>query len=151
MLAIGDSPMYAAMFILVGFLTSFFSKNMIVILVVAIAVTNLVSAGASPKHGLEGATDQTALKEDADETSKDAAPKKADDSKTADDSKKADSKTADSVKKDMVNDGKELLKLQEQIVDGFQEIQPYMNKAEELAGKIEQSANALEQIKGAKK
>jgi len=40
----GDS-IYAAIFILVGFLTSFFSKNMIVIMVCALAVSNILKYG----------------------------------------------------------------------------------------------------------
>jgi hypothetical protein len=44
----------AAIFGLIGFLTSFFSKNMIVILFIAIAFTNIIKYGA--KAGVEGMT-----------------------------------------------------------------------------------------------
>jgi len=136
MLAVSDRPVYAAMFLLVGFLTSFFSKNMIVILVVAIALTNLVSAGTG--RGLEGfqegAEDKTKSSEDSSEDSSDK--------------KKQDVKqTVNEVKKNIIKDGKELLKLQENIVDGFKEIEPYMTQAEALATKIEQSATTIDSMK----
>ena len=52
---IGDE-MYAGVMIIIGFLTSFFSKNMIVILFTAIAVTNLIRFGTelSGKEGFAG-------------------------------------------------------------------------------------------------
>lgn len=45
MYAMVDEPEYAAIMIIVGFLTSFFHKNMIVILFISIAVTNLIRFG----------------------------------------------------------------------------------------------------------
>ena len=42
MYAMVDEPEYAAIMIIVGFLTSFFHKNMIIILFTSIAVTNLI-------------------------------------------------------------------------------------------------------------
>jgi flagellar biosynthesis GTPase FlhF len=42
----------ASIFVLIGFLTSFFSKNMIVILCIAIAFTNIIKYGANA--GVEG-------------------------------------------------------------------------------------------------
>ena len=136
MLAISDRPIYAAMFVLVGFLTSFFSKNMIVILVVAIALTNLVKSGSSQgvEGFQEGAEDQTESK------SGDYSDKKGDDDKDV-------KQKVDEVKKEIIKDGKELLKLQENIVDGFKEIEPYMTQAEALTTKIEEGARTIEGLK----
>ena len=52
---VGDE-MYAGVLVLIGFLTSFFSKNMIVILFTSIAVTNLIRLGTeiSGKEGFAG-------------------------------------------------------------------------------------------------
>ena len=52
---IGDE-VYAGVMLLIGFLTSFFSKNMIVILFTSIAVTNLIRFGTelSSKEGFAG-------------------------------------------------------------------------------------------------
>ena len=46
-LAVGGNLAFAAVFLLVGFLTSFFSKNMTVILVIAIVATNVLQFGSS--------------------------------------------------------------------------------------------------------
>ena len=58
-MAIGGDYMSIIAFVLVGFLTSFFSKNMVVILLVAIVVGNVVRFGARSlqegmKDGAEG-------------------------------------------------------------------------------------------------
>jgi hypothetical protein len=149
-LATSDRPIYAVMFLLVGFLTSFFSKNMTVILVVAIALTNLVKSGSG--RGLEGfqegAEDQTESESD-DSSDKKGDDKNGDDKKGND--KKGDDKDVkkkvDEVKKEIIKDGKQLLELQENIVGGFKEIEPYMTQAEALAAKIEKSAGTIEGLK----
>ena len=53
-LAVGGELMMVAMFFVVGFVTSFFSKNMIVIMTIAMAITNIVRFGAGQRlEGLE--------------------------------------------------------------------------------------------------
>ncbi len=49
-----SNMMAVAIFFVVGFLTSFFSKNMIVIIVMAIAVSHLVAYGNKMSEGLKG-------------------------------------------------------------------------------------------------
>jgi Tfp pilus assembly major pilin PilA len=58
----------ASIFVLIGFLTSFFSKNMIVILFIAIAFTNIIKYGA--KAGIEGMTSDETDEETETETEK---------------------------------------------------------------------------------
>ena len=53
-----DNMMAFAIFFVVGFLTSFFSKNMIVIIVMAIAVSHLVAYGNKMSEGLKGKMDE---------------------------------------------------------------------------------------------
>ena len=64
-MAIGRDYMSIVAFVLVGFLTSFFSKNMVVILLVAIVVGNVVRFGArSLREGMrEGAEGEEEEKE----------------------------------------------------------------------------------------
>ena len=52
--------LFCGIFILIGFLTSFFSKNMMVILVIAIALTNILRFGksASVNEGMEDNQDE---------------------------------------------------------------------------------------------
>jgi hypothetical protein len=53
-LAVGGELMMVATFFMVGFITSFFSKNMIVIMTIAMAITNIVRFGAGQRlEGLE--------------------------------------------------------------------------------------------------
>jgi len=54
----------AIVFVLVGFLTSFFSKNMVVILCVAMAVSNVLKYGAASLEGYTGNDDEEEEKED---------------------------------------------------------------------------------------
>lgn len=54
LLLIGGDIFHAVVFLLLGFLTSFFSKNMVVILSIALAATNLIKFGLDyAKEGME--------------------------------------------------------------------------------------------------
>ncbi len=55
----GKGDMYAlTIFFIIGFLASFFSKNMVVILVLAIALTHLIRYGKNLSEGFEGEEDK---------------------------------------------------------------------------------------------
>lgn len=56
-----QAEVYAGVMILVGFLTSFFNKNMIIILFTAIAVTNLIRFGNKQQYIAEGFTEDANL------------------------------------------------------------------------------------------
>ena len=65
--------MFASIFILTGFLTSFFSKNMIVILCIALTITNILQFGKNASHKSEGFAedeDDEDYEDDEDPTSK---------------------------------------------------------------------------------
>lgn len=59
-----------SIFILIGFLTSFFSKNMMIILFIALTVTNILKYGTKIRHseGFEQNSDEDANKKDEKET-----------------------------------------------------------------------------------
>ena len=65
-------------FVLVAFLVSNFSKNMAVVLLIAIIATNLLMANRSMREGMENATMTTSLTEEQKATAKDNATAKAD-------------------------------------------------------------------------
>jgi hypothetical protein len=65
-------------FVLVAFLISNFSKNMAVILLIAIIATNLLMANKSMREGMENATITTSLTEDQKAMAKDKAMEKSD-------------------------------------------------------------------------
>lgn len=58
--------LFCGIFILIGFLTSFFSKNMMVVLVIAIALTNILRFGKSSgiNEGMEDKQEDAAKEED---------------------------------------------------------------------------------------
>ena len=155
--------LYCALFILIGFITSFFNKNMIVILVIAMAFATILRSIVS-RTGAEG------FQEGADEDEESKKTAAADESKEKDAAEKKDKKepvvdgkiTVD--KKDsgctvassstkaamiesMKRDAVELMSVQNQIINGFQTIEPAMDRAEALVGSIQETANTIENIK----
>jgi len=64
-LSVGREYVFILIFLLVGYLTSFFSKNMMVILVVAIVATNVLRSGSGIRlsEGLENAEEEEEDKE----------------------------------------------------------------------------------------
>lgn len=54
--AVNGDQIYAAIFILVGYLTSFFSQNMIVIMVCALAISNILKYGVDGRSQMDGFT-----------------------------------------------------------------------------------------------
>lgn len=116
---------------LVGFLTSFFSKNMIVILCVALTVSSVLKYGVQSVayEGLENQEGQDAPKEGPDAPKEGpaapedgpAAPEADKDVKSEDDKKK---KEAD-----------EFAAVQKQILDGVEKMEPLLQKAEAFMDK----------------
>lgn len=144
--------MLVSIFILVGFITSFFSKNMIVILCIALTITNILQFG--DKAALEGFGEETSSNDTSDDTNSDAV--KSDDVKS--DAVKSDiddliSKSTNTNSKntnskntnpknidDILNSYKELLTLQGKIQDGMHNINGPLTEAENI---IKRMANKI--------
>lgn len=126
-LSVGDMR-HTVIFLLAGFVTSFLSKNMVVILCIAMAVTNIVKVATS--NGREGMEDKE-LEEVEEEKV---------DEEGLEDMKETDEKEKD-VSENIHKDEKQLIEMQDKIIDGFKEIEPYMQKAEMLANKLERTAS----------
>ncbi len=81
-LAVGGELMLVATFLIVGFVTSFFSKNMIVIMTIAMVIVNIIRFGTGQKlEGLENETsdlaqDEKKKKEEDEKKNKEEAEKK---------------------------------------------------------------------------
>jgi hypothetical protein len=128
-----------AVFLLVAFLTSFFSKNMTVIMVIALVFTELLSIGFNISR-LEGMTEGA---ENTEATNPDT-------QSSADESGSAESKsTKDEKDKKTTPNPEEVKQTQEElkenlniINEGFEKIEPYMLKAEGLVTKMNAYANA---------
>ena len=68
LLLIGGDIFHAVVFLILGFLTSFFSKNMVVILSIALAATNLIKFGLDyAKEGMENVVEGNTATGDDDE------------------------------------------------------------------------------------
>jgi len=118
-----------AIFFTVGFLTSFFSKNMIVIIVMAIAVSHLVTygnrEGLKNKDGEEEEEDEEEEEEGFEEGIEDEEDEEEEegfkDKKEENDPKeKNDDKTGD------------LLKKQNELMDKINQLEPLLDKAQSL-------------------
>ena len=134
--------------LIIGFLVSFFSKNMIVILGVAIGVTYLLNY-TSIKMISEGAenmkedekTEEEATEENPEEeaTEEEATEEKPEDDETPE---------TDEDKKKMFNelqtDFKDFQKIQDSILSGMKEIDPLLTKAETFIEKFEHYGKKLE-------
>ena len=106
--------------VLVGFLTSFFNKNMIVILTIALSVTHMLKYGIGNTYeGLEN--NESA---DVDTESKPT------EAKPADDKKKPS-------KEDMMKEYEKYKEIQPDLVDGIAKIDPLLKKAESFIEKYE--------------
>ena len=141
-------------FVIVGFLTSFFSKNMIVVLLVAIIATHAIKYAngmlrkegmedkkdkkegmKGKKEGMEGDDDADADADADSDASPDAIEEDLEEVKEVDtqDKVKAKQETYDKLKDDFT----EFQGLQENILGNMKEIEPLLNKAEQFIEKFE--------------
>ena len=106
-------------FFLVGFLTSFFCKNMIVIMVVALFIAHILKNPSS----FEGAAnmDEEEEEEDTDENYEN----------------KEKEETEDPDDKKVREELKEFATVQKEIIDSMTKLEPLMNKAEGFIEKLE--------------
>ena len=127
-----------AVFVIVGFLTSFFSKNMIVVIVAAIAVSHLITYGNKVSEGLDEEEDEEGFEEeegeeegfegeeDDDEGFEEGAE---DETEDASEEKKKEETTDSFVTADKTN---ELLKKQTELMDNMNQLGPLLQKAENM-------------------
>lgn len=129
--------MFASIFVLIGFITSFFSKNMMVILCVAIAVTNVLKYGS--KASVEGMENDDKEKDTfVDSNEKDIKPVKSSKEVQPTDDKQTEEKMTKK-QEDILKQYKELLELQEKITENIQGINDPLTKAEGLVNSMKES------------
>jgi len=145
--------LFCIYFILIGFVLTFFNRNMIVVLVIAIAFANILRvSNASAREGLTDQTTEKESKESKEPMKEGQANLDFSEVKTSSDKKTPDTKsTPKKSKSDMVDevkdDAERLIKVQNQIINGFERIDPYMKQAEELITKIDTTAKQIQDIK----
>jgi hypothetical protein len=113
-------------FILIGLLTSFFCKNMIVILFVSICITHILKYPRS----LEGAEN---MNDDEDKEEKEHMENE--DEKEEDDKKESMENKKNT--EEMTAEMKEFMEVQNKIIGGMAELEPLMQKAEGFIEKFE--------------
>lgn len=135
---------------LVGFLTSFFSKNMIVILCVALIMTNLLKKGMKQVgyEGFEENEEAEDVEEEEMPKKKDDKPKKKVEKKDEDEddfeipnSNELSDKTKDEMKRqfeDLKKDYPEFKELQDDLLEGLKKMDPILDKAETFMNKYSQ-------------
>ena len=130
--------------IIVGLLVSFFSKNMIVVLAVAIGVTYLLNY-TSVKLISEGAENMKKEGEDAGEkTGEDAGEKTGEDAGEKSDVEIAEDAEKKKMYDDLQTDFKDFQKIQDSILTGMKDIDPLLTKAETFIEKFEHYGKKLE-------
>ncbi len=127
-------------FLVIGFLVSFFSKNMVVILILAIVLTHLIRFGKQATEGFENDDEDKAegYEEDEDKEGFEEDEDKAEGfEKDEDDDFTSITKTASDVKKmEGMNAGnidettKELLNTQKQLMKNMEGLKPMLEKAQ---------------------
>jgi len=128
---------------IIGFLTTFFSKNMIVILCVTLIMTNIVKRGMK-QVGYEGFEDKEEKKEEKKEVENTTKKEKKESSKVDDEiddapnSNESSSQTKDEMKREfekLKEEYPEFSALKEDIVDAMVKIDPILDKAETFMNK----------------
>ena len=127
-----------AIFIIIGFLTTFFSKNMIVILCISLCITNVL------KYGTSGSLNEGfGTEDDDDETSPTTSPTTT--STTSPNNSDVDNPIT--TKAQLKEEFNEFQDVQSKILGGIKEMDPLLKKAEGFIEKFEQYKNK-EGLKG---
>lgn len=139
--AVTGHSMYSVIFILVAFLTTFFSKNMIVVLCIGVAVSNILKHGTQIRveEGFESNEEEEEGFENSEEKLSDEDPDLEVDTLEEDvDNKDVDKskKMKRHVKNETEEEYKRLLKYQSQLLDGVSTMSPILKSAQESLAKI---------------
>jgi hypothetical protein len=139
-LNIGDA-MATVVLLLVGFLTSFFSKNMIVVILISLVVTNLIKFGIKrTMEGMEGNNESdTDKKNESQEDEKEKEKKeKEEKEKEEKDTKSPDNKpTVDENYENLQKEYPQFKVVQQEILDGVKKMAPLLDKAEKFIDKFD--------------
>lgn len=138
---------HVIIFALTGFIVSCMSKNMVVILSIAMAITAILKVSMGRTERFEGLEDNAGAAEKMQEEAEAKVSDDVNNGENPSEEKKENSEggSADKEKlQEIKKDGKELIKLQDKIIDGFNEIEPYMKKAEGLSDKIQKTAETIQ-------
>jgi len=147
-MAVGNL-MFLVRFLLIGFVVSFFSRNMSVILFLALSLANLLEHGMkSVSEGMQDATEDeeepvsTKEAKEPMETEEPEEPSK----KSLHEEKKKNDVAQEGIQ-DLTDSAEELLKIQKEVLKNFDVIEPKMKRAETLIGKMNKVAEQMQNIR----
>jgi hypothetical protein len=104
-------------FVLIGFLTSFFSKNMLIVLIVPLIITNILNSSVSNMEGMDNEEEpKSKSKPKEEKEEKDLIPDP----------------------EDMKEKYTELFKLQDAILEGMNKVTESLDKAEPILHKLKE-------------
>jgi hypothetical protein len=126
--------------ILTGFLTSFFSKNMIVILCISLCVGHIIKYGTGNKRR-EGAENISDSQESGDLTDMNDSSTEESSTKKKSLSKNSSIDEKKKAKEDLMKGLKEFQLVQTDLVNGIEKLQPMIEKAEAFVSKYENYRN----------
>jgi len=128
--------------LLVGLLTTFFNKNMIVVFVLALVITNILKYGIKMNEGFEGNENMDKSEDKSDDKQKMSDVNEDEEKK---DKKKKNDKEGSSDKSKTIDEQYENLKeeypkfkvVQQEILDGVKKMEPLLQKAESFIDKFD--------------
>jgi hypothetical protein len=128
--------MAVSIFFIVGFLTSFFSKNMLVILVLSIAVTHLVTYGNRFSEGMEDKKEEDEEEEEEEEEEVEEGFEEEDTQEEEEEEPENKVVQKKPTEESMTNNNQdqtsELLKMQKQLMAKMDQLKPLLNEAESM-------------------
>jgi hypothetical protein len=123
--------------LIVGFLTSFFSKNMIVILFISLVFTHILKYGTKINEGMENESEPV-----LDNSGNSIDVEKPKNDKNIKENYSSDKKNRDTPSiESLQSDFQDFQTLQEKILKGMKEIDPLLTKAENFIEKFERYKN----------
>jgi len=128
--------------LIVGFLTSFFSKNMIVILFISLVFTHILKYGTKINEGMENESEPIV------DNSGNSIEKQKNDNKTKENYSSEKNNTDVPTIESLQTDFQDFQSLQEKILKGMKEIDPLLTKAESFIEKFERYQNKGERFGG---
>lgn len=155
---VSGNLMFLIRFLLIGFVSSFFSRNMIVILFLALALTNLLEHGMRNIHeGMKNKDDKEGvedmLKEEtessdasANENKEEGTEKKSASKKPMAEEKKVNDVAQQDIEK-LTGSAEELLQIQKEVLENFNVIEPKMARAEVLIQEMNGVADQMKNIR----
>jgi hypothetical protein len=129
--------------LIVGFLTTFFNKNMVVVLFLALVITNILKYGKGSRisEGFDGKDNAEGDKHEKTEKDKKTDEKKEKDEKIEKDEKKSDepssSETVDEQYENLKEEYPRFKVVQQEILAGVQKMSPLLEKAEKFIDKFD--------------